>query len=68
MDIYEIVKEKNIPFDHHESDLYVKKTRESTLIIRNYEFKDNVTIFTSDIDGTLWYDIPFAYTPFYKKK
>ena len=52
---------------HHESDLYVKVTEKSTFILASYEFKENVTKFRSLLDGSLWYDIPFAYDPFYKK-
>lgn len=53
------MKEKEL--DNHESDLYVKKCAISKKVLNDYEFKNNVTEFTSEIDGTVWYDIPFAY-------
>lgn len=55
--------------DHHnfESDLYIKKTPESTKLIAEYEFKSCVTTFRSDIDGCIWYDIPFAYAPYWEE-
>ena len=55
--------------DHHNygSDLYIKKTPESAKLIAEYEFKENVTTFRSQIDGCIWYDIPFAYTPYWEE-
>ena len=63
MSIYTELLEKGVPLDHHETDLYAKVTPESQAIVRAYEFSNNVTTFTSQIDGDLWYDIPFAYEP-----
>lgn len=56
----------NLPMDdidHHASDLYLKVTALSSVLIGRYEFKQNVTTFNSAIDGSLWFDVPFAYTP-----
>lgn len=47
--------------DHHESDLYVKKTKVSEEFVNSYEFKCNVTTFVDDINKEVWYDIPFGY-------
>lgn len=62
-DIYRQALQKMAPdeIDHHESDLYLKKNEVSDKLISNYKFKNNVTIFRDQIDGVLWYDIPFAY-------
>ena len=54
--------------DHHESDFYVKKTSISTKVIENYKFKNQVKTFRSQIDKKTWYDIPFAYDPFWEEK
>lgn len=52
--------------DNHESDLYLMVTPESKKLISDYEFKFNVTTFISAIaPHVLWYDVPFAYTPFW---
>jgi len=51
--------------DHHTSDLYLKKTAESEKLIAEYEFKKQVETFTDNITHTTWYDIPFAFTPFW---
>lgn len=66
--IYEQLQAAGCEMDSHESDLYVKVTPESTAIVDSYQFKSNVTTFTSQIDGERWYDIPFAYVPFWENK
>jgi len=67
-DIYQQLMDAGVELDHHESDLYAKVTPESTAIIKNYRMKDNVTVFTNKKDNKPWYDIPFAFTPFWDKK
>ena len=67
-DIYTQLKGAGVPLDSHESDLYAKVTPEATAIIGGYQFKCNVETFVSQIDGKLWYDIPFAFTPFWESK
>ena len=49
---------------HWCSDLYLKKTETSSRLVSEYEFSNMVTTFIA-IDSTLWYDIPFAYDPFW---
>lgn len=50
------------------SDLHVLKNATSEKFINEYEFKNNVTTFRSEIDNLIWYDIPFAYTEYYKER
>lgn len=66
--IYTKVKELGIPTDNHESDLYIPVTEETKNLLKDYEYKNQVTTFTSNIDKKLWFDIPFAYVPFWEKK
>ena len=68
MSIYETLQEAGVPLDNHESDLYAKVTDDSRAIIAKYAYRTNVRIFRSQIDGTLWYDIPFAYAPWWKRR
>ncbi len=63
--IYEDMKALGVEIDNHESDLYVPVTEETTAIVKAYEFKTNVTRFTNQIDHKPWYDIPFAYKPYW---
>jgi hypothetical protein len=61
--LYEQMKAAGVEIDHHESDLYVPVNPTTRLIISDYKYKSNVETFRSQIDGTYWYDIPFAYDP-----
>ena len=70
-EILKAVKAAQIPaahIDHHASDLYLKVTPETTRIIKKYKYQKQITTFKSNIDNTLWYDIPFCYTPFWEEK
>ncbi len=58
------MSEKDI--DHYNSDLYLRVNSISKKLIQKYNFKENVETFVDEIDHELWYDIPFAYLPFYK--
>lgn len=46
---------------HYCTDLHTPVTKESKEIVDNFEFKQNVTEFKSQIDGVLFYEIPFCY-------
>jgi hypothetical protein len=67
MDIYEEAKKLGIPMDHHESDLYLLKTPESKKLVAQIENRSTISTFTSPIDKKVWYDIAFAYTPFWEE-
>lgn len=70
----EVMNPKDI--DHYYSDLYVKVTEDSTRIINEYftehpEFRKDslVSTFISNIPPRVrWYDIAFAYDPFWEGK
>jgi hypothetical protein len=74
---------KHLPAEHidyHESDLYIKVTDESRKLVEAYrqiliaEYGtdiSNITTFRSihpDDKDSLWYEIPFHYTPFWKER
>ena len=65
MSIYEKMIEAGIIPEHHCSDMYVRVTAKTKEIVNEYEHKDNVRIFSDSVDGKAWYDIPFAYDPFW---
>lgn len=54
--------------DHHETDLYLKVSEASAALVASYDFRGNVEKFRSPLDGCLWYDVPFAYTPAWEEK
>lgn len=68
MAIYDDLKAAGVPLDHHESDLYAKVCPESRAIVARYEHRRIVRLFRSAIDGDLWYDIPFAYLPWWEAR
>jgi len=66
MNLYEELKAAGIPLNSHESDLYALKTPESEAIIERSGYSHST--FTSQIDGKVWYDLPFAYYPFWERR
>jgi hypothetical protein len=64
--IHQKLKNLGIPLSGHYSDLYVEVTPDTQKIINDYEFKNNVTKFISEIDGKLMFDIPLANDDFFK--
>ena len=57
-----VKKMKPEEIDHHCSDLYLKVTPVSAELVKDYDYKENVTTVTDQIDHVPWYEIPFAYT------
>ena len=63
--------------DNHESDLFVKDSPVSRNIIRrrcsadqimwNNDHCSTAVLFRSTLDNEIWWDIPFAYDPFWQK-
>ena len=66
--IYKAVKEKGIGYSSYHSDLYIPRNEETTKLVNDYKFKNNVTTFTNQVEGGIWYDIPFAYSPYWDSK
>lgn len=63
--LYDKAVELGIPMSSWGSDLYLKVTEESTALVKEYQHRESVTSFTSNIDKARWYDIPFGYKPFW---
>ena len=47
------------------SDLQCKVTKATSCLIERYKYRHLVTTFQSAIDHTLWYEIPFAFSPWW---
>jgi len=61
-DIFKEILNRDTVYDTHETDLYIPVTDKTTELIDNYEFKNNVTKFSSSgFLNSQWYDIPFAF-------
>jgi len=65
MTIYEALVAEGCTIEAHESDLFVKASKKAEAIIRSHPH--NAYRFVA-ADGTAWWDLPFAYDPFWEKK
>jgi hypothetical protein len=69
MTLYSDLTNANIQTDNHESDLYFPVTEETKEILNKFPLQEsNATIFKCAIDGKLWFDVPFAYDPYWIKR
>lgn len=74
--LYQTLLDEGTPLSdisNHYSDLYVHVTWRNKAIIEEYvrqhDLKKMPEIFRSNIEGDgYWYDIPFAYIPFWDEK
>jgi len=64
--IYKKMVEAGVEVRKHESDLYVPNNETTRAIIAEYEHKNSVTSFYCyDNVNDPWFDIPFAYDPWW---
>ncbi len=64
MSFYQAVK--HIQHDNHESDLYLLWTSESAELVKQYS--KHYKTFTSEVDKQVYFDIPFAYEPWWEAR
>lgn len=64
-EVWEIASANMEPehIDHHETDLYLRINDVSRVIIGAMNNTALLSTFTSWIDGTRWYELPFCYIP-----
>lgn len=64
-EVWEIASANMEPehIDHHETDLYLRISDVSRVIIGALNNTALLSTFTSWIDGTRWYELPFCYIP-----
>ncbi len=63
--IYAAAKEQGIETDSHESDLYLKDSPITKALLGVAHV--NAKSFRHQVDGSLWWEIPFAFSPFWDK-
>ena len=68
MTTYEKAIEAELEIDNHASDLYIKDTTAARVIVGGHEFASTVTRFRSQIDGCIWFDVPFAFDPWWNER
>lgn len=69
-DIHAEAVRMGLEIDHHASDLYIKHSPAAVELvqrIRKLYSPPKVSQFT-DPAGALWFEVPFAYTPFWTTK
>lgn len=61
-----ILPEEDI--DHHETDLYLRVSPKSTELVNSMKYRNSgmITTFKDNIDGDMWYELPFCY-PFIER-
>ena len=67
INIYNECKRAGIPTDNHYSDLYIPFTPMTEALVRESNIK-GITVFTNQVKGGLWYDIPFMFTPYFETR
>ena len=69
MSIYTELKDAGVPIESHFSDLYVKVTNESQEIVGVHRGPGvAIAVFHSPLDNELWFEIPFAFDPYWEGK
>ena len=64
--LYEQLKEAGVKVENWQSDLYCPVNEVSKKIVENSALAFTAGKFIDQIDKKLWYDIPFAFDPYYK--
>ncbi len=67
MSLYKELKAAGVPMANHYSDLYVPVTPETRAIIRKYR-PGGVSVFTNQVEGGAWFDVPFAFEPYWERR
>lgn len=65
MSLYTDLKSKGNKLDSHCSDLYVRATSKALAIIKAHGHC--FSRFIAQDDKQLWFDVPFAYDPYWEK-
>jgi hypothetical protein len=69
MSIYTEMVAAGVPIESHFSDMYAPINDITTGIVNRYKCHGgNVETFISQLDDKLWYDVPFAYDPYWEKR
>ena len=72
--LYDAFKEAGCEIDNHYSDLYVCADDKARQVLRDYRAATPkaqhpiVSSFISNIDGKMWFDFPFCFTPYWEAK
>lgn len=65
MDLFKEVVKRGIPYDSHQSDLYIPSTEETKDLVKKAGCSHST--FKSNTDGKFWIECPFQYSPYWEK-
>ena len=65
--IYEELKNAGVQITSWQSDLYCPKNDITIPIVEKYEKLHYVQTFKNQNDGKIWYDVSFAFDPYWSK-
>jgi hypothetical protein len=69
MTLYEELTAAGVRISNHESDLYFEASAEAIAILQKYPLqKSNATRFINQVEGGSWFDVPFAYDPWWEAR
>lgn len=54
---------EDVAQDYTSTSVYIRVSKESCALVKQYAFRSNVQTFVDEIDHTLWFDIPFMKQP-----
>lgn len=68
--IFEEIRERGIAYASHYSDLYIPVNEVTCEIVTRRYGKNSVSVttFINQVEGGLWYDVAFQYSPYWEKK
>lgn len=65
--LYDAVVRLGIEHDNHESDLYLPVNEQTQALLRHFKIT-TAKPFRHAVTGVLWYDVPFMFAPFWRKR
>lgn len=67
--LYSEIVSAGQPVDNHYSDLYFPVNEKTTAILASFPESWSIAkCFKNQIDGATWYDVPFAFLPYWEAK
>lgn len=68
MSIYKQMVDAGVQCQNHYSDLYVPINDVTRPIVAEWPYRSLVKAFVNQVEGGVWYDIPFAFDPYWEKR
>lgn len=65
--LFDLVLSTHTPFSNHESDLYIPANDKTRAMLKEFPHLTKTT-FQNQVEGGTWFDIPFAFIPWWEKR